>query len=414
MTAPLDLTAVLNRYRHELFGSVVPFWLQHAVDRQHGGLHSCIGDDGVVQSTDKYMWSQLRGLWTFSALYNRMQGSAARHEGWLGQAGTDPQAWLDVAHGIYRFVSQHGQDEQGRWVFARQGDGAPHTGYTSIYTDGFALLGLTEYARATGNDDALASALATFKRVRALLAAPGSYPSDPYPLPEGVQAHGVAMIFSLAFFELALLSGQADVMNAALEEAEKVMGLFRRPQERYVLEFLDASGEPMDSPRGRAIVPGHAIESMWFMLHIYQHVGNEQRMAEAIECIRWHTELGWDAEHGGLLLARDAAGGEAWWPFANSKLWWPQTEAMYALLLAHELSGEAWCLDWFRRVDEYAFAHYPVPQHGEWTQRLDRYGRKFTETVALPVKDPFHLPRALLLSVEVLERLTGEQGAAEL
>ena len=163
MTAPLDLTAVLNRYRHELFGSVVPFWLQHAVDHQHGGLYSCIGDDGVIQSTDKYMWSQLRGLWTFSALFNKMKGSAARHERSLEQAGdpsgTDPQAWLDVAHGIYRFVSQHGQDEQGRGVCARRGDGAPHAGYTSIYTDGFALLGLTEYARATGNKSALELAL---------------------------------------------------------------------------------------------------------------------------------------------------------------------------------------------------------------------------------------------------------------
>jgi len=74
-------------------------------------------------------------------------------------------------------------------------------------------------------------------------------------------------------------------------------------------------------------------------------------------------------------------------------------------LLAYEISGEAWCLDWFERVHNYAFGHYPVPGHGEWTQKLDRRGDKFTDTVALPVKDPFHLPRALIYCIEVLERL---------
>jgi hypothetical protein len=32
---------------------------------------------------------------------------------------------------------------------------------------------------------------------------------------------------------------------------------------------------------------------------------------------------------------------------------------------------------------------------GEWTQWLDRQGRKMA-SAGLPVKDPFHLPRALI------------------
>ena len=40
-------------------------------------------------STDKYMWSQLRAIWTFAALYNRIEPR---------------QEWLDVARHIYEFV----------------------------------------------------------------------------------------------------------------------------------------------------------------------------------------------------------------------------------------------------------------------------------------------------------------------
>ena len=143
---------------------------------------------------------------------------------------------------------------------------------------------------------------------------------------------------------------------------------------------------------------------MWFMLHIYQHWGDEQRIQQAIDVIQWHIAYGWDDKYGGILLARDAAGGSPWWPFADSKLWWPHTEALYALLLAYQKSGAAWALDWFEKVHNYAFSHFPVAQHGEWTQKLDRQGRPFTQTVALPVKDPFHLPRMLIMLIQLLEK----------
>jgi N-acylglucosamine 2-epimerase len=51
-------------------------------------------------------------------------------------------------------------------------------------------------------------------------------------------------------------------------------------------------------------------------------------------------------------------------------------------------------------LQEYTWSHYPVTS-GEWTQWLDRYGRP-TGTAALPVKDPFHLPRALITLIELL------------
>ena len=85
-------------------------------------------------------------------------------------------------------------------------------------------------------------------------------------------------------------------------------------------------------------------------------------------------------------------------------MWWPHTEALYSLLLAYHLSREEWCLHWYERVHGYAWMHYPVPVHGEWTQRLDRRGNKLNETVALPVKDPFHLPRALIYCIEGVEQ----------
>ena len=76
-----------------------------------------------------------------------------------------------------------------------------------------------------------------------------------------------------------------------------------------------------------------------------------------------------------------------------------------ALLLSHECCGEPWCLDWYWRVHHWSFAHFPDTEHGEWRQRLDRQGDVLDRYIALPVKDPFHLPRAVIYILDVLERL---------
>lgn len=383
----VDLLAI---YRAELLERVVPFWLQHAVDRQHGGLLTCISDEGQVLSQDKYMWSQLRAIWTFSALYNKIERR---------------QEWLDVAWHVYNFASKYGRDDQGRWVFAVDKEGRILQGATSIFADGFALYGLAELARATHDQDVIDLALDTYANVQQRLARPGSYEIAPYTMPEGVKAHAVSMIFALVFGELGHTLGRQDIIEASLVHANEIMNVYLRPEQKLLYEYVQLDNSLLDSHQGRTIVPGHAIESMWFMIHIFQQQGRQEEIRRAVEAIKWHVELGWDEQYGGIVLARDAEGGEPWWKFGDSKLWWPHTETLYALLLAYEVSGEDWCLDWYERVHNYAFSHYPVPHYGEWTQKLDRQGRKFTETVALPVKDPFHLPRALIYCIQLLHRL---------
>ncbi len=382
-----DLSAI---YRAELLERVIPFWMKHAIDRERGGILTCISDEGRVLSQDRYMWSQLRAIWTFSALYNKVE---PRPE------------WLEVARTIYQFARHHGRDEEGRWVFAVDQDGHILEGATSIYADGFALYGLTELARATGDREVIDLALETYQNVQRRLAHPGSYQTAPYTIPENGKAHAISMIFALVFNELGHYLNDRTIIQAGLHHAREVIDIYLQPDRKLLYEFVHLDNSLIDSPQGRSIVPGHAIESMWFMIHIFRREGDEDRVRRAVEAIRWHLEFGWDEEYGGLLLARDAEGGDPWWRFADAKLWWPHTEALYATLLAYEISREAWCLDWFQRVHDYAFRHYPVPRYGEWTQKLDRQGGKITDTVALPVKDPFHLPRALMYCVEVLERL---------
>ena len=284
-------------------------------------------------------------------------------------------------------------------------DGEILQGATSIYADGFALYGMTELARATESQEAIDLALETYENVQRRLARPGSYLTAPFEMPENGKAHAISMIFSLVFNELGHYLGNRAIIEASLHHAHEVMDVYLRPDRKLLYEFTHLDNSLIDTPQGRSIVPAHPIESMWFMIHIFKRSGDEARIQQAVEAIRWHLDFGWDQECGGIFHARDAEGGTPWWRFAHAKLWWPHTEALYATLLAYEITGEAWCLDRFERVHNYAFSHYPMSDYGEWIQKLDRQGKAFTEPVALPVKDPFHLPRALIYCSHVLERL---------
>ena len=85
-------------------------------------------------------------------------------------------------------------------------------------------------------------------------------------------------------------------------------------------------------------------------------------MEKAAKVVKTHMEVGWDQEYGGLFLAIDAGqvNGERKsesidWGFPDSKLWWPHTEALYALLLSYEVTKDDSFMEWFKMVDKYAF-----------------------------------------------------------
>ncbi|HCU37587.1 MAG TPA: hypothetical protein DGT21_19790 [Armatimonadetes bacterium] len=390
-----DFSALKDFFLKELLDNSIPWWMEHAIDRDNGGVCTFIEDDGTVLSTDKYMWSQLRALYTWSALCNRIEPRAE---------------WLDVASSIYEFVQRAERGPGGEWAYVVDKDGRIIEGANSIYSDGFAIMGMTEYARATGNQQAVDTALQTYESVVERLERPGSYGTEPYVIPEGGKAHGISMIFSTVYHALGAYATDVEILRAGHEHAEMILDIYRRPERKLLPEYAALDGSELDAPEGKMVIPGHVIESMWFGLHIWRDRGEPDRISQALECLRWHLEAGWDEECGGIFSSILTEGQDPKRVEAN-KLMWPQTEALYALLLAYEMSGEQWCLDWYDRVHEWAWTHLPVPEYGEWHRQVARDGSALPDPPTPgnhPRKEPFHLPRSLMMCIDVLRRLTGK------
>src|SRR5262249_46211304 len=162
--------------------------------------------------------------------------------------------WLDIGANIFRFCARHGRDDQNRWHFSIDREGRTIEANKSIYVDGFALIGVSEFIRATGDAEAKRLAMETFDSVVKRLSTPGSYLTFPYEIPAGMRVHGISMLFSYAFDLLAQATGNAQVAREALRHADMVMDLFRRPERGALLEFVREDGSTEDSPAGRCVV----------------------------------------------------------------------------------------------------------------------------------------------------------------
>lgn len=378
--------------RDHLFGHVLPFWERHAFDEK-GGLLTCVNDAGSVLGTEKWLWSQWRAVWVFSRIHRSLDRDERR---------------LRHARHIAEFCLRSGWDAKADgWALVLSQDGRILRPYESIYVDAFAVYGLAELYKANGDTEMLRVARQTADAALKKLALPyNRIPHFPYPIPNGAKSHGIPMLWSFTLAELGAASGDQRYLDASETLSEEIFRDFYRPNRELILEFVRLDGSDFAAPAGRAVVPGHAIESMWFQSHVSSRLGRHGSRADHLySSILRHLALGWDAEcGGGIRLAVDADGKQpVGWNFADSKLWWPHTEALYATLLAWDRTLRPEFLSWYGKIWRLCLDHYVDWENGEWRQKLDRSFTPVNDVIALPVKDPFHLPRSLILQIELLE-----------
>lgn len=379
-------------YRHSLLDDVVPFWLRHSLDHQCGGYLHCLDRDGSVFNTDKGMWVQCRETWLFSKLYNTLE---SRKE------------WLDAARHGFDFIMKYGFDTDGRMFYAVTRDGRPLRKHPYLYTETFGVIACAEYAKATGDKKALEQAKDLYRLVIDLYRKPGSLPSEVLPQTRVAKSHGMPMVLLNTTTELQQLDSDPLYKEVVDDALDQIMNHFLKRDKHALLETVDATGREFDSPEGRCLNPGHAIETAWFIMQEGHERDDSSLIKTALDILNWSLDWGWDKEYGGILSYVDIEGRPPEQLEWDMKLWWPHTEALYALLLAHHLSGEAKYLDWYEKVYQWSFSHFPDPEHGEWFGYLHRDGSVSLSLKGSMWKGPFHLPRTLLQGLKLLETMGG-------
>ena len=131
--------------------NILPFWLQQMQDHEHGGFYGQMtGRYQLKKEADKGAILNARILWSFSAAY-RVLGN---------------EEYLEAATRAKDYFIDHFIDhEYGGVYWSLDYKGQPKNTRKQFYAIGFAIYGLSEYARATGDREALDYALQLFDSI---------------------------------------------------------------------------------------------------------------------------------------------------------------------------------------------------------------------------------------------------------
>lgn len=405
-------------YRTHIEERLLPFW-ERAFDTEVGGVFTCFDNRGeTLVSREKYVWSQGRFVWLLGRLLpmireGKVNANEALYRNHLVRSG--------------EFLMNHSFLESGAvaWLLSREGEVIREPGQPadkSIYADCFVILGLARGGAALGRNEWIDRAVTLCDSVTRRIES-GSFRTDPYPIPEGFQAHSIPMILLNVTQTVANAAGEMGLDETSTrfsEEAaswlDQITDRFLRPDGR-ILEMKTDAERQQSTLLGRHVNPGHALESIWFMLETALKQNREELIPQLAKAARFALERGWDKEYGGLYRFVDESGYdpigdkistpmeslilETW----DTKLWWPHSEALFTSRWLHTLTGDHRFQEWVRRLESYVFSTFPHPDPsvGEWIQIRTREGKPLDRVVALPVKDPFHILRNMLCILDLLD-----------
>ena len=148
-----DVSVLRAEVQDELLDNILPFWMNKMVDPVNGGFYGRItGREKLMPEAEKGAILNARILWTFSAAY-RLFGK--------------PE-YLETATRAKRYLIDHFYDpEYGGVYWSVNYKGEPLDTKKQIYALGFAVYGLSEFHRATGDEEALEYAIRLFESIEA-------------------------------------------------------------------------------------------------------------------------------------------------------------------------------------------------------------------------------------------------------
>jgi N-acylglucosamine 2-epimerase len=384
------LAELSSLYRRELLENVVPFWMRHSPDPEFGGYFTCLDRDGSVFDTRKYVWLNGRQVWMLSRLYNDVERRAE---------------WLSAAESGASFLRRHAFDPEGRCYFSLTREGLPAFFQRKPYSGLFVMLGFLEYAKASGDAEFMELARALFWKVREWTRDWSLLGRAPL---EGAIAYSqLSDIYALCSMALELSAVEPDPRyDAVLADCLRDIQIHFVPGRGLLHECatLDPARR-RESPEGRLICAGSIFEICWFLFRALDRLPDPALEARLLECVEGAMEFAWDKEHGGFRYFQDLDGRPTLQLESQMKLWWVHAEAIYCLVAAYARTREPKWLRHLARVHEWTWNRFRDPDYGEWFGYLDRQGKPALTLKGNNYKGCFHIPRALLFSVQAMERL---------
>ena len=359
------MTETINTLRkevtEELEGNILPFWMNKMTDRERGGFYGRIsGEDVLMPDEPKGAILNARILWTFSAAYRLLK---------------KPE-YLATATRAKRYLLDFFYDKQfGGIYWSVDCEGNPLDTKKQIYALGFAIYGLSEYARATGDEEALEYAIRLFEVIE-------KYSFD-------AEKNGYVEALTRDWQPIADMrlsdkdENEKKTMNTHLHILEPYANLYRvwkdgrlKTQlknliELFVTKILDTqtyhlnlSFEDDWTNKYHLISYGHDIEASWLIHEAALVLGDEtvlKQIEPVIVRIARAADEGLNAD-GSMTYERFSDKGET----DRELHWWVQAENVVGHLNLYQHFGDEEALSTALRCWQFIKDKLIDRENGEW------------------------------------------------
>ncbi len=375
-------------YKRDLTGNIMPFWMQHGLDRVNGGVYTCLDRDGSLMDSTKSVWFQGRFAFVCSYAYNNVEHN---------------EDWLRAAKSTIDFIEAHCFDKDEHMFFSVTAEGTPLRKRRYVFSETFAAIAMSEYALATGDSSYAEKALKVFKDTLRFLNTPG-FLEPKFTEAVKLQSHSIVMILINVGSRLRTVVDDPTITQQIDESIEKLRKYFMHPEYKALLESVGPNGEFVDTNTTRTINPGHCIETAWFLMEESRNRNWDKKMLDtALTIFNWSWDWGWDKQYGGIINFRDCKNLPPQDYSQDMKFWWPQCEAIIASLYAYLATGDDEYLYRHKVISEWTYAHFPDAEFGEWYGYLHRDGTVAQAAKGNLYKGPFHVPRMMTKSYSLCQ-----------
>lgn len=385
-----------------LMGNILPFWLEKTIDRENGGFYGRIDGHGVLhKEAEKGAILNARILWTFSAAYRVLR----------------KPDYLEAATRAKDYVIAHFYDKEfGGTYWSLDYLGQPKDTKKQFYAIGFMIYGLSEYARATGDKEALDYAIRLFDTIER-----HSFDRENNGYIEAcTREWGEIADMRLSDFDANYPKSQ----NTHLHIIEPYTNLFRvwkderleRALRNLINIFTDHILNPEthhldlffenDWTRGAGHLEsyGHDIECSWLMHEAALVLGDKDVLAKVepvVQMVAKASEKGLNAD-GSMIHEANLDTGHV----DDDLHWWVQAETVVGFFNIYQYFGDETALDKAERCWQYIKDNLIDRENGEWYWSRHADGTLNTDDDKAGFwKCPYHNGRMCL---EIIERTEGE------
>lgn len=344
-----------------LTANILPYWMNRMVDEQHGGFYGRItGTEELMPQAEKGAILHARILWTYAAAYRLLHRSE-----YLAMA-TRAKSYI-----IDRFLDR----DFGGIYWSLNYKGEPLDTKKQIYAIGFAIYGLSEYHRATGDAEALEVAIRLFRDIE-------QHSFDPL-------KNGYCEALTREWKEMADMrlsekdANERKTMNTHLHILEPYTNLYRvwkddglKLQLRNLItlftdRILDSETCHLQlffdddwNSKYRIVSYGHDIEASWLIHEAALVLGDADLLAKVepvVKRIATAAAEGFTSK-GGMIYEKNLDTHH----LDADRHWWVQAETVVGYMNLYQHFGEEDALQKALDCWEFIKARLMDKDHGEW------------------------------------------------